>query len=86
MIWHDLSVTELEDYLAIGSGSEVAQGALFATPDKNPFERIITSIEAAADTTLYVDNGIDLLATKYYTRDAKNIAKALGTELIKVEE
>jgi hypothetical protein len=35
---------------------------------------------------LYVDNGIDLLATKYYARDAKNIAKALGTELIKAEE
>ena len=60
MIWNDMSVSELEDYLAIGSGAEVARGALFATPEKNPFDRIVTSIDAAAMTTLFVDNDIDL--------------------------
>ena len=85
MIWNDLSVTELQDYLAIGSGSDVANGALFATPEKNPFTRIVTSIDAAAETTLFVDNGVDILATKYYQTDNALIAKALGIDL-QVEE
>ncbi len=80
MIWHDLSVTELGDYLAIGSGSDVANGALFATKNKNPFERITTSIDAAAESTLFVDDGIDFLATKYYPKDGKLIAAALGVD------
>lgn len=79
-------MTELDDYLAIGSGSDVATGALFATPDKNPFERIVTCIDAAAESTLYVDDGVDLLATKYYNKDAKSIAKALGATIADVAE
>lgn len=71
---------EVEDYFTIGSGSDVAMGALFATQEKNPFERIVTAIDAAAETTLYVDNGVDILATKYYPADAKQIAKAVGAE------
>ena len=81
MIWHDLSVTELGEYLAIGSGSDVANGALFATKNKNPFERIVTSICAAADSTLFVDDGVDFLATKYYNKDKKLIANALNIDL-----
>ena len=81
MIWNDLSVTEMDDYLAIGSGSEVANGALFATKGKNPFERIVTSIAAASESTLFVDDGLDLLATEYYQQDRKQIAKALGLDL-----
>ena len=77
-IWHDLSVSEIDDYFAIGSGSDVARGALFATPDKNPFDRIVTCIEAAAESTLYVDNGIDLLATGSYEEDLTDMAIALG--------
>ncbi len=82
-IWHDLSVSEIEDYFAIGSGSEVARGVLYATPEKNPFDRIVTSIEAAAESTLYVDNGIDLLATGAYDEDLKDMAIALGLPLPK---
>lgn len=82
-IWHDLSVSEIEDYFAIGSGSDVARGVLYATPDKNPFERIVTSIEAAAESTLYVDNGIDLLVTDSYEEDLKNMSIALGLPLQK---
>ena len=81
MIWNDMSVSELEDYLAIGSGAEVARGALFATPEKNPFDRIVTSIDAAAMTTLFVDNDIDLLATEIFEDDASLIAAALGVEI-----
>ena len=83
VISHDFSVTEVDDYVAIGSGCEVARGALFATKDKNPFERIVTCIEAAAESTLYVDNVIDILATDYYEDDMPVMAKALGVELPK---
>lgn len=82
-IWHDLSVSEIDEYFAIGSGSEVARGALFATSEKDPFERIVTSIEAAAESTLYVDNGIDLLATEKREEDLVNMAIALGIPIPK---
>lgn len=85
MIWNDLSVTEIDDYLAIGSGSDVAKGVLFATKDKGPFERIITAIDAAADMTLFVDDGVDVLVTKEYPSDSKELVKALGYE-IKIAE
>lgn len=80
LIWNDLSVSEIEDSLAIGSGSDVAKGVLFATQDKNPFDRIVTCIEAAAENTLYVDNGIDLLMTDTLPSDKKQIVKALRLE------
>ena len=82
MIWNDLSVSEIDEYLVIGSGSEVATGVLFATKEKNPFERIITCIDAASETTLFVDDGVDLLATKYKPKDRQQIAKALGIKLV----
>ena len=84
-IWHDLSVSEIDEYFAIGSGSEVARGALFATSEKDPFERIVTSIEAAAESTLYVDNGIDLLATEKREEDLVNMAIALGIPIPKTK-
>ena len=83
MIWNDLSVTEIGEYLAIGSGSDVARGALFATKKQNPFERIVTAIDAAADSTLFVDDGIDMLVTGVHKGDREKIAKALGFELEK---
>ena len=78
LIWNDLSVVEIEDTYAIGSGSDVANGALFATKGKDPFERIVTCIHAAAESTLYVDHHIDFLATKTYPKDERQIRKALG--------
>ena len=83
MIWNDLSVSEIDEYFAIGSGSDVASGALYATKEKNPFERIVTAIDAAAESTLFVDNGIDLLVTDFDKDDEKLIASALGLEPIK---
>ena len=82
-IWHDLSVSEIGEYIAIGSGSDVARGVLYATSEKDPFNRIVTSIEAAAESTLYVDNGIDLLATDTYEEDIVNMSNALGIPLPK---
>ena len=81
IIYQDLSVAEITDYLAIGSGSAVARGALYATKEKNPFERIVTAIDAAAEMTLYVDNDIDFLVTEGVKSDAKNLSKALGLDL-----
>lgn len=86
VIWHDLSVVEISDYFAIGSGADVARGALFATKEKNPFERIVTCIDAAAESTLFVDDGIDLLTTETKSKDVKQIAKALGLDLNLLKE
>lgn len=77
MIHTDLSVSEIDSYLAIGSGASVATGALFATMNKNPFERIVTSIRAAALNILYVDDNIDLIATEVLDSDQKHLLKAL---------
>lgn len=85
-VWHDLTVIEIENYKAIGSGSDVADGVLFATSKQNPFERIATSIAAAAETTLFVDMGIDILATKAYPKDKKQIKAALGEDATELEE
>ena len=67
--------------MAIGSGSDVASGALYATQEKNPFERVVTAIDAAAESTLFVDNGIDMLVTDDRKDDNRHLAKALGFEL-----
>lgn len=81
-----MSITEINDYLAIGSGSDVAKGVLYATQDQNPFDRIVTSIDAAADSTLFVDDGLDILMTETRPSDKKEIAAALGFELKDVEK
>lgn len=86
MIWNDLSVTEIDDYLAIGSGSDVAKGVLFATRDKTPFERIVTSIDAAADMTLFVDDGIDILTTKDLASDTQDLIKVLTPQIAAPEK
>ena len=86
LIWNDLSVSEIDDYLAIGSGSDVARGALFVTADKNPFDRIVSCIDAAAENTLFVDNGIDILVTDEHKDDEKLLAKALGLEIEKPQK
>lgn len=59
---------------------------MFATQDQNPFERIVTSIDAAADSTLFVDDGLDILMTETLDSDKKEIANALGFELQDVEK
>ena len=54
--------------------------------DMMPNSFIVTAIDAAADSTLFVDDGIDLLVTDVHDGDQKDIAKALGFELEEVEK
>ena len=77
MIWNDLSVSEITEYLVIGSGEDIAKGVLSATKDKNPFDRISTAIKAAAEHTLYVDDKINFLVTKDEKSDKKLIEQSL---------
>jgi len=46
----------------------------------------VTAIDAASESTLFVDDGIDLLATGEHDGDNLKIAKALGFELEEVKE
>ena len=64
----------------------MARGALFVTGDKNPFDRIVSCIDAAAESTLFVDDGIDILVTEEHKDDEKLLAKALGLEIGKPEK
>ena len=83
LIYNDLSVQEIEDYMVIGSGADVARGVLWATSNsKNPFDRITQCIEAAAESTLFVDDGIDILVTEDRAGDDKMLAKAFGLQLV----
>lgn len=80
VIGNDFSVSEIDDYTALGSGSDIARGALFASEGADPFTRAVVSIAAASESDLYVDNRINLLSTKTYQEDEKLIKKALGYE------
>lgn len=54
-IGSDLSVVEVEDFVAIGSGANQAIGSLLSTEGESPEERIITAIKASAASDIYVD-------------------------------
>ena len=41
----------------------------------------MTAIDAASESTLFVDDGIDLLVTDEHDGDGLKIAKALGFEI-----
>lgn len=73
----DGAVTEIDDYLVLGSGEEVAIGVLENNKSKKPKQRIEEAIQACADTTLYVNNKITYLKAKKFPDIA---------ELIKVKE
>lgn len=77
-IGSDFSVTEVDDFAAIGSGADVVRGALYATKGQNPFKRIVTGIEAAADSTLYVDTGVDIMMTETLDEDEDDLREAFG--------
>lgn len=82
MIFSDLSVSEIDDTLAIGSGQDIAKGVLYATQNQNPFQRIVTSIKAAAEHTLFVDDNVDLFATDSAEGDEKLLAElSLGDDI-----
>lgn len=56
----DGTVEEIEDYIAIGSGDDLANGSLKTTEDSNlsPEERIAAAIDAASRGNAYVSNPI----------------------------
>ena len=78
LIGQDLTVEEIDDYLAIGSGSAVAKGVLFASRDKDPFKRIAMAIEAASIETISVDDSIEVLVTEERKGDEEAFNKAVG--------
>lgn len=82
----DLTVEEVDDFVAIGSGEDIAKGVLYATPDKNPFERIALAIEAASEFTIYVDDSIEVALTDEKEEDELNFYKAVGVDLVKALE
>lgn len=78
LINSDFTVIELFNYEALGSGADIAKGALYASFDKTPFERIILGIDAAAENTLYVDNEIEILTTYEDKNDQEQWKQALN--------
>ena len=64
MINSDLSVLEIEDYVAIGSGAQEAIGSLLSTEGQNPKKRIVKAIKSSAASDIYVDYPIILTDTK----------------------
>lgn len=63
-IHYDCSVIEVDDYVAIGSGSQEAIGSLLSTEGEEPIQRIIKAIKASAASDIYVDYPIILTDTK----------------------
>lgn len=85
IINNDLSVSEVYDYTAIGSGNEIALGALYATQGNHPFARAVVSIEAASQKTITVSHYLDVLTTSDHDDDDE-YAKKYFSDLEVVEE
>jgi len=64
LIDRDLCVLEINDYVAIGSGSPEAIGSLLSTEGEDPKTRIIKAIKASAANDIYVDYPIILSDTE----------------------
>ena len=80
----DLSVEEVEEYDAIGSGSEVALGVIetsYMYKEKNPYQIITNAIDIAAEKTLYVDHEVEFVETVPDKKDIVNRMMALGYEV-----
>lgn len=60
----DATVMEIDDYVAIGSGSQEALGSLLSTEGQNPKKRIVKAIKASAANDIYVDYPIILSDTE----------------------
>lgn len=63
-IFNDGCVIEVDDCIAIGSGSCEAIGSLLSTDNENPKERIIKAIKTSAACDIYVDYPIILTDTQ----------------------
>lgn len=79
-IGQDLTVEEVENYMAMGSGEECAAGSIDTAvmyKEKNPFRIITTAIDIAAERTLYVDHEIDFVTTADKPNDLLNQLEAI---------
>ena len=63
LIDRDLCVLEIDDYVAIGSGSSEAIGSLLSTEGEDPRTRIIKAIKASVANDIYVDYPIIITDT-----------------------
>lgn len=63
-------VRTIDDYLVIGSGSDIATGVLDNNTNKPPETRIIEAITTCNKNTLYIDNNVILSYT--YEKDCDN--------------
>lgn len=60
---YDGAVMEIDDYLVIGSGQDVAIGVLENNKSKSPKNRIKEAIKACSEKTLYVNDEVQILCT-----------------------
>ena len=77
----DCCVLEIDDYVAIGSGSQEAIGSLLSTDGEDPKERIIKAIKCSAASDIYVDYPIivtDTESTDFEIITEKNEGKYLS--------
>ena len=89
VIGQDKSVIEVEDYVAIGSGSDQAIGSLLSTEGQNPKERIVKAIKSSAACDIYVDYPIILTDTEegeFEIVTEKNEGKYIGDHKGKQKE
>lgn len=76
----DLAVNEIEDYHATGSGLEVATGVLFATPERDVFDRIKIAIAATSNFVTSVNDNIEVIATVAHEDDIARLQSFSGPE------
>lgn len=69
----DLSVFEVENFLAKGSGSEYALGSLHTTKGEEPIKRLLKALNAAIKFDLYVNYPV-------YITDTENCEIKMYTE------
>ena len=88
-IEQDLTVIEVEEYDAIGSGQDIALGVIetsFMYGEKNPYQIIANAIDIAAEKTLYVDHELDFVETGADKKDLANKLAVFGMPKEKIKE
>lgn len=66
-------IEEIDDFLLLGSGSDVAEGILLSNKDKHPAKRIEEAIQAATNKTCSVGGDIILFSTVNDEEDAEQL-------------
>ena len=85
LISNDAAVTEIDDYVSMGSGESEAIGSLITTEnEENPISRIIKAIKSSSVHDIYVDYSIIISDTE--TTDFSVITEKNEQEFIKVNE